>query len=98
MGAMNFLRDDRDSLHCPRLAGFIYIAGAAYIFLLDHGRPDTFVRLWVPRLTFTLGWWLAFCDKRPARTTAEILTVPRRAIGFVLALFGLLAPRFWPIQ
>jgi hypothetical protein len=90
MDAMSFFKDDRGALHGARIAGLIFIASGIYLFTQDHSGQD--IRRWVPRIAFTLGWWLAFCGKRVARTTADTLTVPHRAIGFALALLGLLSP------
>jgi hypothetical protein len=96
MGAMNFLNDDRDDLHGPRLAGLFYLVGGALLFWFDYSQHDIRARTWVPRLALIAGWWISFCDKRPAHSIVELLRSPRHAVGAAIAVIGLALGFYWP--
>ena len=41
------------------------------------------------RITYTVGWWLSFCDKRPAYAAGDLVSL-RRLFGVVLVVLGLI--------
>jgi hypothetical protein len=84
-------------LHAGRLGGLIYLIGGAQLFVFDYVQHDLQGRRWAPRIVFTAGWWLSFCDKHPARSLANLVAQPRHAVGIGLIVIGLVAPFYWPL-
>lgn len=81
---MTFFKTSEGRLHAGRLAGVLYLIGYLPGVLLDGLTANN-----VARLTYTAGWWLSFCDKRPALGTEDLLKSPHRLVGVILILSGL---------
>jgi hypothetical protein len=81
----DFFMDDHHRLHGARIAGLLYIVSLA---------PGCFDGLSSPmclaRISFTAGWWLAFCDKQPARSISQFFS-GRHAVGVITIAVSLVA-------
>jgi hypothetical protein len=84
---MGFFKTSEGRVHGGRIAGIIYIIsllpGCHYFHDID--------RLCLMRMASTAGWWLSFCDQTQPRTFAEMLHHPRRAVGVITLVAGLVA-------
>jgi hypothetical protein len=56
---VDFFLDDNRRLHGGRIAGVLYLLPLIPGFVSG---PIEWMKL--ARLTFTAGWWLAFCDQK----------------------------------
>ena len=95
---MEFFKTSDGRLHGARIAGAIYTIGLlpGCVTLWYGADPQCLMRL-----TYTAGWWLSFCDKRPANAARDILSPPRRLLGVVLVVLGLIGSFYvsgltWP--
>lgn len=79
---MTFFETNEGRLHTGRIGGLIYILA------LLPGCFHVTEPLCLMRIVFTAGWWLSFCDKRPAHTLSE-MAHPLRIIGVILILLGI---------
>ena len=81
---MKFFETSEGRPHIGRIAGLIYafslVFGCTGSHLLE---PQC-----LARIIFTVGWWLAFCHKRPTRTLSELLN-PFGIVGVILIVSGL---------
>src|SRR4051812_9485275 len=91
MRALDFFKDDRGGIHGGRIAGVIYIVSAAQGVVSSYVQHSFMARQWLPRIAFTLGWWLAFSDKRSPRSFVDLVAWPRHAIGVALMVIWLVA-------
>jgi hypothetical protein len=82
---MDFFKTSDGRLHSGRVAGAIYIIGMLPTCSMS-GEPGPRC---IMQLTYTAGWWLAFCDKRPAVTARDLLSL-QRLLGVVLVALGLI--------
>jgi hypothetical protein len=80
---MDFFKDDNGRLHGARIAGVIYILAVVHGLVEDWVNP-----MWAVRIITTAGWCLAFCDKRPPRSS-ELLTGGRHVVGLVMLVAGI---------
>lgn len=82
---MGFFKTSEGRPHSGRIAGIIYIIslfpGCRFFHDID--------RLCVMRIVFTAGWWLSFCDQTQPRTFSEMLQDPRRVVGIITLVVGL---------
>jgi hypothetical protein len=81
---MKFFQTNEGRLHTGRIAGFLYVVA------LVPGCREFLVMeplCWM-RITFTAGWWLCCCDKRPPRTLSEMLH-PLGILGIILIVLGI---------
>ena len=92
---MEFFRTSEGRLHGTRIAGAIYTIGLLPGCLTLWYAADP---MCVMRLTYTLGWWLSFCDKRPAQSAGDLLRYPRRLLGLALVLVGLIGSFYFVRQ
>lgn len=95
---LNFLKDDRNRLHGPRIAWIVYTTALLLGLPFDYWNHDVRRRRYLPRVVFTVGSWLAFCDKRPGESIYELLRSSHRAIGAALVGVGLIAGFYWPFH
>jgi hypothetical protein len=89
----HFFQTSEGRLHAGRLAGVVYTVAllpGCYLFVYVDA-------MCVARIVFTVGWWLSFCDKRPAHTGSELLTNARRVLGIVLVVVGIVG-QFYAIR
>jgi hypothetical protein len=84
---MEFFKTSEGRMHNTRIAGAVLTIG------LLPGCPT----LWytadpvcIMRATYCLGWWLSFCDKRPAQSAGDLLNHSRRLLGLALMVVGLI--------
>jgi len=84
---MEFFKTAEGRLHGARIAGVIYTIGLlpSCVQLLYAADPMS-----IMRVTYTAGWWLSFCDKRPAHGVDELFRHPRRLLGIALVVLGLI--------
>ena len=81
---MKFFQTSEGRLHTGRAAGLLYV-----LALVPGCREFLVVEpLCLVRIIFTAGWWLSFCDKRPARTLSE-MAHPLGIIGVIMILLGI---------
>jgi len=82
---MEFFKTSEGRLHGTRIAGAIYaialLPGCVISPALDP--------MCIMRITYTAGWWISFCDKRPAHAAGDLLSL-RRLLGVVLVVIGLI--------
>jgi hypothetical protein len=71
-------------LHVGRVAGVLFVVA----LLLGCYLLRSLDAMCLTRIVLTVGWWLSFCDKRPAHTGSELVTNPRRLLGIVLVVVG----------
>ena len=83
---MEFFRDDKHRLHAVRIAGVVYILGFVPWFGGDF-LNDLLSAMGLARLSYTAGWWIAFCDKQQPRLTQ--LFDARHFVGAILFVCGL---------
>ncbi len=84
---MAFFETSEGRLHFGRIAGAIYTIGLVPSCLTLWYGADPMCMM---RLMYTAGWWLSFCDKRPDAAARDLLSSPRRLLGIVLVVFGLI--------
>ena len=81
---MRFFETDEGRPHVGRICALIYTLalapGCEYFVSIGP--------LCVMRIVFTIGWWLAFGQKKPARTFAEFAH-PLGFVGMFLIVVGL---------
>ena len=81
---MKFLETSEGRLHIGRIAGLIYAFSLVFGCIGSHVlEPHC-----LSRIVFTVGWWLAFCDKRPSRTFSD-MRKPFGIAGGILIVLGL---------
>ena len=84
---MEFFKTSEGRLHGGRIAGAIYTIGLLPgCWMLWHAADLNCIM----RLIYTAGWWLSFCDKGPVNATRDLLSQPRRLLGVVLVVVGLI--------
>ena len=83
---MEFFKTAEGRLHGTRIAGAIYTIGLIPGCLVWLYAADAMCLM---RIAYTAGWWLSFCDKRPAPVARDLLGHPRRVLGIVLVVLGL---------
>ena len=83
---VEFFKTSEGRLHGLRIAGVIYTIGLlpGCLMLLSAADP-----MCIMRITYTAGWWLSFCDKRPAHAFGDLLSA-RRLLGVILVVLGLI--------
>jgi hypothetical protein len=89
---MDFFKTDDGILHAGRIAGVFYLIA----LLLGCVFLDVFDRQCLMRTLFAAGWWLALCEKQPPRTFRALATHPRRLIGIMLLVIGLIGQFYLP--
>lgn len=84
---MEFFKTSEGRLHAGRIAGVVYtIAVLPGCLILLHSADP----MCIMRITYTVGWWLSFCDKRPALAAGDLLNHPRRLLGVALVVLGVI--------
>src|SRR5215204_5545755 len=84
---MEFFKTSEGRLHGTRIAGAIYTIGLIPGCLTWLYAADP---MCIMRITYTAGWWLSFCDKGPTPVARDLLRHPRRVVGIVLVVLGLI--------
>ncbi len=79
---MKFFETSEGRLHTNRIGGLLLVVS------LVPGCIRVVEPLCLMRIIFVAGFWLCFCEKRPARTLSEMLH-PLGIIGTILCLTGL---------
>jgi hypothetical protein len=87
---MTFFQDDEGHLHGGRLAAVLYTVG-----LIPGCGSHVFAPLCLSRAVFALGWWIAFCEKRPSRTFSELAHHPHSVVGVTLLISALIAQTYF---
>jgi hypothetical protein len=95
---MDFFKTSDGRLHGGRVAGVLYIIGLlpnCLMALSSEPAPKC-----IMQLTYTAGWWLAFCGKSPALAARDLLSL-QRLLGVVLVALGLIGSFYvvgnkWP--
>jgi hypothetical protein len=81
---MRFFQNSDGGPHVGRVAGLLY----AFILVLGCIGSHVLEPHCLAQTMFTVGWWLAFCKKRPTRTLSEMLN-PIGILGLILVVLGL---------
>jgi hypothetical protein len=81
---MEFFKTSEGRLHGTRIAGMIY----AIALLPGCMMSPVLGPVCIMRITYTAGWWLSFCDKRPTQAAGDLVSL-RRLFGVVLVVIGL---------
>ena len=84
---MEFFKTSEGRMHGTRVAGAIYTLALLPGCLTLWYAADP---MCIMRLTYTLGWWLSFCDKRPAQSAGDLVSHSRRLLGIALVAVGLI--------
>ena len=83
---MTFFEDEQGRPHGPRICAVLYAVALSW-----GCGTNVFEPLCLARVSFTVGWWFAFCDKRHTGTLSEIILRPQNVIGLGLLTAGLIA-------
>jgi hypothetical protein len=81
---MEFFKTDKGELHRTRVVGVLIVVAFLTSCGLDLGAVD----ICAARAAFTIGWWLAFCGKRPVQEWSGTFATPLRSVGIVLVFLG----------
>lgn len=81
---MEFFKTDQGERHQARVAGVFVLVALVVSCALTPWAVD----MCAARAAFAIGWWVAFCSKRPVQRGSGTYATPLRSFGIVLMFLG----------